>query len=242
MKYHYWWFTCLFVISLQCYAEKLDIVTIDLAPFGYNETFDKVPRGIFFDFANQVVQEVGVEYDNIVKPYARVVHELKVGMADMTIMFPSDQVRKIAHLVEPILMLENIVVGLPSSRYDRYEDLFGKTLGSIREAVYDQRVSDAKDINLYYTNNYKQSINMLLAKRFEGIIGVKRSIDFELSRLGYSSDILGSPLNINKKQAWLLISNKANLSNEIVERIRISAVRLKKEHRIEQILKKYRNL
>lgn len=228
----------LFVSFSQCVAETLKVATINLAPFGFIDS-NGISRGIFYDLANRIAEEASISVQNNVLPYARVLHELERGSADITILLPNERIKEIAFVLEPVMTLENVVIGLHGIRYQHYEDLWGKTLGSIREAIYDETVSDNERIQIFYTNSYQQSIRMLLAKRFDGIIGVKRSINFELSNLGHPPDVLGTPMHLNKREAWVHISKASRLSKKTLERVRGAVKKLVNTGHIEQVLTRY---
>ena len=101
----------LFVCLCANATEKafLNVRTIEVLPYGIKSEHSQ--SGVYFDLMNTVLEESGYEFENLVYPYARIIHELKSGQADLTIMFRYDELHPYVEYIHPLPTLQLVVIG-----------------------------------------------------------------------------------------------------------------------------------
>jgi len=106
--------------------EQVQVRTISITPYGIHN--DGQSSGIYYDLANTMAKESGYRVVNHVYPYIRIMHELKSGQADFTIMFKYKELDEHVIYVAPLPSLKNVVIGLKGTQIDSINDLKYKTL------------------------------------------------------------------------------------------------------------------
>jgi len=199
-------FLMIFLGSHSAWAKTLRIVSLQLHPFGFHD--GDTSRGILYDFGNRIAEEAGFSYENKIVPYTRAIKMLEIGEADFCMLFPNDMLDKCAVKVVPVMMLENIIVGLKGTKFDSLEALHGKSVATVRDAQYDDAFLADKAIQKIETYHYEQSVKILFAGRVDAMIGPKTGLYFTVRKLGFSAEKLGEPLVLNTKDVWLHFSKK----------------------------------
>ncbi len=116
--------------NVQATETPLRIATINLSPAGYKE--DGLSKGLFYEIANAVAKEAGLSYKNTVKPYGRVLNDLKSGKTDMSMLGFNPILEGKASHTTPILELRFMLVSQKGLNIQTIEGFSGKTIGVIR--------------------------------------------------------------------------------------------------------------
>jgi len=185
----------------------IEIRTIAIAPYGFENSAK--PSGIYFDLANQLSDESGFKAINLIYPYARIIKELKSGETDLTIMFKYKELSQDVIYIAPLPTLQNVVIGLASTRIDAIDDLKGKVLGYLRGAKFSDVIDNDPDIHKYEVRDYFQALGMLKSGRVYAIIGPIDPILSATSKLGDSISILGKPFVVSERTPWVQMSKKS---------------------------------
>ncbi|MCL9782750.1 transporter substrate-binding domain-containing protein [Vibrio sp. S4M6] len=207
--------------SLFAY-ESIIVSTIELEKMGYVE--NKKGKGFFYDVANLVAMGSGLEPENTIKPYARVLDDLKSGSTDISILFKNDSLLEHVTYISPIFTFENVVYGTSGKNFQSLKDLEGSRIAVLRGANY----SDAFDKNTLIikvpVKSYEQGISLLLSGRVNGIVGTKFHIESVMFQKNLPINKLSAPLTISTKSAWIQISKDSKYHNqEDIDRLRKSA-------------------
>jgi len=224
-------------VSDKVYAEafeKIQIRTIAIAPYGIKAEVNS--SGIYFDIANTIVKEAGYESTHHISPYARIIHELKVGLADVTIMYRYQELEEYVTYIAPLPTLKNVVIGVKGKQFESIQSLKGKRLAYLRGANFNEQIDNDNQIDKYYVKDFDQGINMLAAGRVDAVIGPLDPIISSAMAAG-KNDLFGKPLIVSERTPWLQMSNKsrylplANKFNRIfssmVERGQLAELRTK---------------
>ena len=99
------------------------------------------------DIGALIAAKVGLTFTYRLEPLARLVSDLKVGKLDLMIMFPTDETRPFA--VAEIMPNNTVVLPKPGSSFPQFADLKGKTIASLRGAVYDKQFTADESIERY---------------------------------------------------------------------------------------------
>ena len=103
-------FSFIFLHSFAVMAAEVDlrIATIGLAPAGFKENGEL--KGFTYEIANQMAERANLTYSNVIKPYSRVLLELKNGKSDMSIVFLNEGLIGKATPELPVLNINIIII------------------------------------------------------------------------------------------------------------------------------------
>lgn len=195
----------------------LQIRTIDVAPYGFESTDGY--QGIYYELAHSLARKLinldHIQINHQVYPYARIIHELKKGQTDLTIMFKYKELETYVTYLTALPSLENVVIGLEGREFKKISDLEGKKIAYLRGAKFSDAIDNNDNIIKVETHNFRQGIDMLIAKRVDAIIGPIDPIVYAAQELKGKEVSLGMPLVVSTRTPWLQISNSSNIRHSI---------------------------
>lgn len=191
----------------------LQIRTIDVAPYGFESTNGY--QGIYYDLTNALAKQLlshnHIQINHKIYPYARILHELKTGQTDLTIMFKYKESEPYVTYLAPLPSLENVVIGLKGIEFKKVSDLEGKKIAYLRGAKFSDAIDNNDKIIKITTHNFRQGIDMLMAERVDAIIGPIDPIVSAAQKLKSNKELFGTPLVVSTRTPWLQISNLSKL-------------------------------
>lgn len=187
--------------------DTIEIRTIGIPPYGIQD--ESGPGGIYYDIANLIAIEAGLESNNYIYPYARIVNELKSGQTDLTIMIKYEELEAHVVYIAPLPPLQTVVVGLRGSDISSIEDLKGKTLAYLRGAQFSDVIDNDQEINKQDTRDFVQGAEMLVFGRVDGIVGPLDPILRALAEVENGAYVLDEPLVVSERTPWLQMSKKS---------------------------------
>lgn len=197
----------------------LQIRTISISPYGI--TSEGSFSGIYYDMANSLAKEAGYTVSHHISPYARIVHELKHGKTDLTIMFKYKELESHVTYIAPLPSLKNVIIGLNGSHFPNIQSLKSKNIAYLRGAKFSDKIDNDPDISKTLVRDFDQGINMLFAKRVDAIIGPMDPIIMAsniLIKTGkYPGLTLGSPLIVSERTPWIQISKHSKIDISITQ-------------------------
>ena len=102
--------------SLSAQTENiLQMRTIAVAPYGIDTNGEL--SGIYYDLANSLLAKAGIESEHHIFPYGRIMHDLKLGKTDLTIMFKYKELADYVDYIFPLPTLKNVVIGRKGADY-----------------------------------------------------------------------------------------------------------------------------
>lgn len=223
------------MLSGQALAETLNIVTLDLPPYGYVEK--GVRMGLNYDLGNELARAAGLEPENRIVPLARGIEDISSGRADIIIMFPNPEINSYGVNLGEVLPMETVIVGRAGTVLRTLRDVRGKTLATVRGAKYDDRVSKKSGIILYPTDSYEQSLKMLLAGRVDAVIGPNLGLYSTARKMNVPKQALCEPLVLSVAQGCVFVSKLTPAAT--VEKLKKAIDLIKKEKINEKLLTKY---
>jgi len=204
------------VLTLLCFCQQssahredesiVQIRTIAITPYGFEK--NSVPAGVYYDLANLILNEAGFRSENHIAPYARIIHELKTGQTDLTIMFKYQELADHVIYIAPLPTLKNVVIGLEGIQFASISALQGKTLAYLRGASFSATIDSDPLIKKHRTTDIRQGIEMLVRGRVDAVIGPMEPILSAAAALG-KMHLLGEPLVVSERTPWLQISRKS---------------------------------
>lgn len=199
-------FVCILTVTVL-QARPLNIVTIDIPPFGM-ATEDGQLHGIMYEISNRIAKQAGFASRNVLLPYARTVIELKQGRADFVLRFDNDDLDEAAIKVAPIFPLQVIVLGAAGKRLRTFNDMHGLTIGTMRGGHFNDAFAADEAIKKFPINNYQQGISMVISGRIDGLIGSDLGIYTVAEEMGLTQAAFSRPLVLGEQYFWLFYSRK----------------------------------
>lgn len=227
----------LIALPLSVQARQLRIDTIESLPFGYLDRNGQ-PTGIMYEIGNRIAEEAGMPYVNAVVPYARTVFDLERGESDFVIRYTNEKLEKVAIQVATIVSLPTIILAPAGSRFRTLADLRGKTVGVVRGGRFDDVFDADGEIMKIDTNNYEQTLRMMMAGRFDAGIGSNVGLYFNAERAGIRREQLAPPLVLGEKHFYLHFSRKT-ADAETIAAVTEAVKRLQARGEIRRIIQKY---
>ncbi|MGF1743178.1 transporter substrate-binding domain-containing protein [Vibrio profundum] len=221
--------------SLRSESDNLRIATIELFPAGYKENGKN--KGFYYEISNAIAEKANLKYVNAIKPYRRVVSELKSGKTEMSILLYNKILEGETIRLEPIFSFEIFVMGRKGNNIRRLGDLSGKVVGTVRDSNLIKN-ENLKNIELFNVRDFEQGVKMLHAGRLDALIGVNIAVYSSMKKLNFSRNDFGNPYIISSKQSELQISGKFH-DQEAIGKITEAIKQLKQDGTIERIISKY---
>jgi len=193
---------CLFLFSLNCVAEKIEINGNSIKqPKIWQEK--GVPKGILVDIMHHIGKKMGHQFDHNLFPWKRAYNKAESGSGGIVGISITDERLKIFDYSEPLYYDEVILVVKKGNEFifDKFEDLKGKEIGVCRGCTYG---ADYLEAIQFFTpdedNNNVQRLKKLKAGRIdaaiinpgEAALNLEIAKDDSLSRSDFS--ILSKPI------------------------------------------------
>ncbi len=222
-------------------ALRLNINTIAVSPYGIEHADGN--RGIYYELADslassQLNSSKGFHIEHQISPYVRIIHELKNGQTDLTIMFKYKELEDYVTYITPLPSLKNVVIGLKGSQFDNIYSLEGKTIAYLRGAKFSDGVDHNRKITKILAKDFQQGISLLAGKRVDAIIGPMDPILAAAQLLNKPEDFFGQPLVVSERTPWIQISNRSELMSQIT-RLKQHFDQLLSSGKLEQLRAKY---
>jgi polar amino acid transport system substrate-binding protein len=167
-----------------------------------------------------VIRDSGYTSNHLIYPYARIIHELKSGKTDLSILFKYKELEDFVIYLAPLPSLKNVVIGLKDFEINDIKSLEGKRLGYLRGAKFSDEIDNNPNIIKYETDNFSQSIGMLKLGRVDGVIGPLEPIYKAGKEYGLNVDSFGKAFVVSTRTPWIQLSknSKSKLSvSKVVE-------------------------
>ena len=215
---------------------KLQVRTIAISPYGI-ESSNKL-SGIYYDLTNLLLKKLNYECTHLIYPYVRIIHELKTGKTDLSIMFKYKELEPFVQYLYPLPTLKNVVLGRKGLNLVSIDSLTGKTIAYLRGAKFSDKIDDNKSIKKYMVDNFNQGLLMLNKGRVDAIIGPLQPIRHAANKLHLPEDFFGLPLIVSERTPWLQLSNKS-LNKISVEQLKTVFSAIMNQGDYEKIKSKY---
>jgi polar amino acid transport system substrate-binding protein len=200
----------LFLMSTETYCNDdsmLQVRTIAISPYGIeNKT---VKSGIYYDLTNLLLKRANLDSEHYIYPYARIIHELEVGITDLTIMFKYKELEPHVEYIHPLPTLKNIVIGRKGDDFTSIESLYGLSIGYLRGAKFSDAIDNNDAIDKQTITDINQGVTMLSLDRVDAIIGPLAPILSAAKKLNLSDEFFGRPLIVSERTPWLQVSKKS---------------------------------
>jgi polar amino acid transport system substrate-binding protein len=238
-------FTLLFFIILlylshcRVYAHPsklLQVRTIAIAPYGV-ESKGKL-SGIYYDLANALLAQAKLESEHHIFPYGRIMHELKIGKTDLTIMFKYKELADYVDYIYPLPTLKNVVIGRKGTDYSSVKQLEKLSIAYLRGAKFSDDIDNNPEIVKQTVSDFHQGLLMLEKGRVDAIIGPMAPILSAAKKIHLNKEFFGKPLIVSERTPWLQLSKKSH--NKVsAQKLKIIFSQMMAQGELTKIQKKY---
>lgn len=156
----------------------LRLTMVNLMPWAGNDAHGR-PIGALIDLCAQLATLSGVPITPMPVPYGRAPHMLNSGGADLMLIIDT---RAKGGGIDYVGTVDIVVFGRSGFRFQRMEDLFGKTVGTLRHSGYSPELEAEARIRKHAFDSYDQGVRMLQAGRLDVVLGVRDSIEYALGK------------------------------------------------------------
>ncbi|XQW85295.1 substrate-binding periplasmic protein [Thalassotalea piscium] len=227
--------------SFSVFASErvVQIGTIGFVPYGINDQGRL--SGLYYDLANMIVANAGYTSNNMIRPYARIVKELKLGTLDLTIMFRNSDLDEFVDYIAPLQPQKVVAMSLKGNRFNHIKELSGKTIIYIRGAKFTELFEQVDTVNKYQVIDYLHGIKMLIAGRADVIIGSLHPIKRAANALEQKDNIIiyfDEPLLLALRTPWVQVSKKSH-SYIAGEKLKKSFLQLQTNNSLDALRVKY---
>lgn len=210
---------------------------IDTAPWTSMEAPSSA-KGIMVELVEELASLSGVPINIIRVPYAREVLMIEKGSAVLTVALRTTLMERIAVPLVKIGTEDIIIASLAGTGLRSVADLRGKRVAQLRYADFPELAADPL-IGKYDTNNYAQSVNMLLEGRVDAAIGLHTSLLHALRRNPRAISRLAPLLTLRSAEFSIFIS-RAYRDAATIERLRTAAKSMVERRVFERLRDIYR--
>jgi len=189
-------------------SKILQVRTIAIAPYGIESKGEL--SGIYYDLANTLLAKAKLESEHHIFPYGRIMHELKIGKTDLTIMFKYKELADYVDYIYPLPTLKNVVIGRKGSNYHSVKQLENLSIAYLRGAKFSDDIDNNSKIIKQTVSDFHQGLLMLKKGRVDAIIGPMAPIISAAKQLDLSRGFFGDPLIVSERTPWLQLSKKSN--------------------------------
>jgi ABC-type amino acid transport substrate-binding protein len=226
------------VVELKKSSSPLTAALVNISPWTYPNSRANF-NGIETEIINELSRLSGVAIEIKVVPYARELLMLEKGAAVLTVGVRTD---KIDQLTMPLAKLgteDVIIVSLLGSNILSVDDLPGKLIAQVRDAEYlSASISDPR-IRKYDTNGYEQSVNMLLEKRVDAVIGLRTSLSYAIRQNPKAESRISPAFKLTSREFCILVSRNFR-DPEMLRQLQDGAKKLVQKNFFEHVRNEYK--
>lgn len=233
-------FISMFCISHQSFADHsphvLQVRTIAIAPYGIDDSGEL--SGIYYDLTHSLLVKSGLAAEHHIFPYGRIIHELKLGKTDLTIMFKYKELANYVDYIHPLPALRNVVIGRHGHDYQSITQLEGLNIAYLNGAKFSDELDNNPKIHKQMVVDFHQGLLMLKKERVDAIIGPMKPIISAAKLLELNEDFFGKPLILSERTPWLQLSKQSN-GHVSAEKLKAIFSKMITQGALDNIQKKY---
>lgn len=173
--------------SQESTIQPVSFATSIIKPWGME--IDGEQKGLLIDTTRALFLETGIPYQNKLRPYTRVFHELISGYSEFALVFQSPKIDQQALYIGKVAQTRVIIVGLASMKKTLpLEQMAGFKIGHMRGSKYGPRFDEATHVTRHPVNSIAQGLAMLLRGRIDAMAAVDHTIYWGMSELDISAE------------------------------------------------------
>lgn len=196
-------------------AEPVVFSTSSVEPWGYF-TDRHQPKGLLVTF-NQLLQQQMQRYSpeslrfiNFLRPYPRVIHDIKTGKADFAVLFRSPESLNYGDPVGEVSRFDILVTGLNSAEPIKdLSDLEGKPIGYVRGSKYGPAFDGNTRLTKLSLNSMEKGVEMLKKGRLHALVCLDQTLAYALAQKNIPAGATKTLMVLGSAQTDLYISKRS---------------------------------
>lgn len=216
LPFNIWFLSCRFVIRcihsfLLCLCfttsvladETLLLSTSNVMPWGIEKP-DGSHEGLLVELADAFCNQTGMQTRNRLKPYPRVINDIRTGQADVAVLFHSPESESIGYSLGEVASVEIIAVSKRSHKQiSSLSDLNGERVAHVRGSKYGPTFDNHTGFHKVPVKNMNQGLRMLMKNHVDVVVSTDQSIYYGIENLAIETKWL--------KKLWVISTAKADL-------------------------------
>ncbi|MFT5519801.1 MAG: polar amino acid transport system substrate-binding protein [Enterobacterales bacterium] len=199
-----------FIISPYTYAEDLQFITVDVAPWAYVNKEKNKFLGVFPDLVREIERRTGHHITMTLAPLSldRINRELQSGRQDCTMIISGKERAEITVLGEKVFDLPMGVVAKKSLPLHTYEDLYSMTISVGKVLMEEGKFMSDKRLNKQLDASYAAGLRKIAHGRLDAVAGAVPTIMHLAKAMGIN-EIVGKPLVLSVDPIYLQCSKES---------------------------------
>lgn len=220
------------MLPLWSIADTLRIATMDLPPYGWVSDRGQ-NQGVLYEFNQEIGVRSGMPFVHVVLPFSRMLQLLREGRIDLLSSQPHAEALRAGDSLAVQYVNTVVIISSQGFPVSKLEEFRGKTVVYHLSASYPG--FDSLPQKIARVNHYSQAIDMLRAKRVDGIVISEPAFYYWIAKRGYSVEDFGSILVLDSTRKQLAFVRRGlPLSTKL--RLREIVDSMYSEHRWDTLL------
>jgi|GEM_PF-2812214 len=217
-------FGCLLAAASGVPAAPLKMVSTNVMPWGYLNAAGK-PAGLHVQILTQLGRSSGLDYQLKVEPYPRVVRDIQLGRADVSIMFDSAESRAMAHFLAPVELGSVFLVGHKDVSWNQLLAKPKLRIGRMGHSNYGLAKLKLAAKNFVAINTVSQGVAMMLRGRLDGVVCTSSAFSLALEKLKVDSVNSLQAFHLTEINGAVFLSKRSRVKPEQLQRAAKAAVK-----------------
>lgn len=203
---------CLCLVGAPLWAEQQAsalplVVTPLVEPWGFIGA-DGEPTGLLVNFQRELFHRAGLPYEQRMRPYPRVIHDISIGKGDFGVMFNSPQADAVGRSLGAVVTMRILVVSrVQSDAMQSLDDLAGLRVGYVRGSKYGPMFDNNPAFEHIPVNSAEQGLRMLMTHRLDAMASTEQSLIYASVITGIPTGHLQVALELGKARADFYVSH-----------------------------------
>jgi polar amino acid transport system substrate-binding protein len=232
---------CWQMISSEVVAESLSIISNRWPPY-VDET--RASKGMAMEIVTTALQQKGYQTRTSIETWPRVLEGIEIGIYDVVAaIWKTPEREKNLLFSNPYLVnqIKFIKMKNTEAKYQNLGDLTGYLIGIVKDFAYDDAFIQSQTLIKVPQNHIVQNLLKLTQGEIDLTLGDERAIRHEINQYMHGHapqlEFLSKPLS--QRGLHLAVSKNNSNAKKIVADFNQAIAKMKKDGRLEVIVKKY---
>lgn len=214
--FHYLFPALLLLTVNPVFADHdLTFSTSNVEPWGwFNEEYE--PKGLLVALNTALQKEMMhrshriLHFTNHIRPYPRVINDIKTGRADFAVLFNSRESDQFGESVGKVSDFKVLVTGLrDADSINSLQDLKGRPIGYVRGSRYGPVFDDNTDLSKVALDSMDKGLDMLLKGRLAALVCLDQTLFHALAKKRIPAGRTQTLMVLGSARADLYISRRS---------------------------------
>jgi len=208
---------CAFRHIPQTEADTLVFSSSSVEPWGYfNDS--KLPAGLLVELNKALQEQLQTQvkthllFKNHIRPYPRVINDIKTGRADFAVLFYTAESLSYGDTLGEISKFDIQVTGRKNApEITQLNDLIGKKIGYVRGSKYGPMFDNNEKLSKVSLSSMEKGVDMLLKGRLDALICLDQTLYHSLRVRSVAPSATKTLLVLGSARADLFISKRSDM-------------------------------